>query len=48
MIIKVQDKYMKNFDIGFDKDRLIVLNSTKNLEDHEESLKADLLSIPGY
>ena len=47
MIIKVQNKYMKNFDIGFDKDRLIVLNSTKNLEDHEESLKAELLSIPG-
>jgi putative ABC transport system permease protein len=47
MIIKVQDKYIKNFDIGFDKDKLIVLNSTRNLEDHEESLKADLLSIPG-
>jgi putative ABC transport system permease protein len=47
MIIKVQNKYMENFDLGFDKDRLIVLNSTKNLEDHEESFKADLLSIPG-
>jgi putative ABC transport system permease protein len=47
LIIKVQNKYMKDFDLGFDKDRLIVLNSTKNLEDHEESLKADLLSIPG-
>jgi putative ABC transport system permease protein len=47
MIIKVQNKYMRDFDIGFDKDRLIVLNSTKNLEDHEESFKADLLSIPG-
>jgi putative ABC transport system permease protein len=47
MIIKVQDKYMRNFDLGFDKDRLIILKSTKNLEDHEESLKNDLLSIPG-
>ena len=47
MIIKTQDKYMRNFDIGFDKDKLIVLNNTKNLEDHEESLKTDLLSIPG-
>ena len=47
MIIKVQDKYMRNFDLGFDKDKLIILKSTKNLEDHEESLKTDLLSIPG-
>jgi putative ABC transport system permease protein len=47
MIIKVQDRYMRNFNLGFDKDKLIILNSTKNLEDHEESLKTDLLSIPG-
>jgi putative ABC transport system permease protein len=47
MIIKVQNKYMMDFDLGFDKDRLIVLNSTKNLEEHEESFKAELLSIPG-
>jgi ABC-type antimicrobial peptide transport system permease subunit len=47
MIIKIQDNYMRNFDLGFDKDKLIILNTTKNLEDHEESLKTDLLSIPG-
>jgi putative ABC transport system permease protein len=47
MIIKVQEKYMQDFDIGFDRDKLIILNSTKNLEEHEESLKTDLLSIPG-
>jgi putative ABC transport system permease protein len=47
MIIKVQDKYMQNFDLGFEKDKLIILNNTKNLENHEENLKADLLSIPG-
>jgi putative ABC transport system permease protein len=47
MIIKVQGKYMRDFDLGFDKDKLVILNSTKNLEDHEESLKTDLLSIPG-
>lgn len=47
MIIMVQEKYMRNFDLGFDKDKLIILNSTRNLGDHEESLKADLLSIPG-
>lgn len=47
MIIKVQDKYIRDFDLGFDKDKLIILNSTKNLEAHEESFKSDLLSIPG-
>ncbi|MGB8492421.1 MAG: FtsX-like permease family protein, partial [Bacteroidales bacterium] len=47
MIIKVQEKYMRNFDVGFDKDKLIILKSTLNLQDHEESLKTDLLSIPG-
>jgi ABC-type antimicrobial peptide transport system permease subunit len=47
MIIKVQDRYMMDFNIGFDRDRLIIINNTKNLEDHEESLKAELLSIPG-
>ncbi|MBK7710085.1 MAG: FtsX-like permease family protein [Bacteroidales bacterium] len=47
MIIKVQDKYIRSFDLGFDKDKLIILESTKNLEDHEESLKTDLLSVPG-
>jgi ABC-type antimicrobial peptide transport system permease subunit len=47
MIIKVQDRFMRDFNIGFDRERLIIINNTKSLEDHEESLKADLLSIPG-
>ena len=47
MIINVQDKYVRNFDLGFDKDKLLIINSSKNLEDHEESFKTDILSIPG-
>jgi putative ABC transport system permease protein len=47
MIIKVQDKYFQHFDLGFDKDKLVVINNSKNLDDHEESFKTDLLSIPG-
>lgn len=47
MIIRVQEKYMQNFNLGFDKDKLIIINNTKNLEAHEEGLKSDLLSIPG-
>ncbi len=29
LIIRVQDKYMRNFDLGFEKDKLIILNSYK-------------------
>jgi putative ABC transport system permease protein len=47
LIIKTQDRYMRNYDIGFDKEKLIIINNTKNLEAHGESLKADLLSISG-
>ena len=47
MIINVQDKYVRNFDLGFDKDKLLIINSSKNLADHEESFKTDILSIPG-
>jgi putative ABC transport system permease protein len=47
MIVKIQDKYMRDFDIGFDKNKMIVINNSKNLADHEESVKTDLLSIPG-
>ena len=47
LIIRVQDRYMRNFDLGFEKEKLIIINSTKSLGDHELSLKTDLLSIPG-
>ena len=47
MIIKVQDRYVQNFDFGINNDKLLIINNSKNLEDHEESFKQDLLSIPG-
>jgi ABC-type antimicrobial peptide transport system permease subunit len=47
MIIKTQDNYMANYDMGFQSDKMIVIGNTKNLEAHEESLKKDLLAIPG-
>jgi putative ABC transport system permease protein len=47
IIIKVQDYYIQDFDLGFDRGKLIVLNNSKNLEAHEERVKEDLLSIPG-
>jgi putative ABC transport system permease protein len=47
MIINVQDKFVRNFDLGFDKDKLLIINNSKGLEDHEESFKTELLSLPG-
>ena len=46
LVIKTQDKYMRDFNIGVDKDRLIVLDNSKNIRSHAESVKAELLSVP--
>ena len=47
MIIRAQDRYMHTYNIGVDKDHLIVLDNTKEIRKHQESVKADLLTIPG-
>ena len=47
MIIKTQDSYMRNFDAGVDKNKVIVMDNTKNIQSHSESVKAELLAIPG-
>jgi ABC-type antimicrobial peptide transport system permease subunit len=47
MIIKVQDNFMRNYDIGVDKNRLIVLNNSEPLQKHAQSFKNDLLKLPG-
>ncbi len=47
MIIKNQDKYLENFNIGVDKDNVIAIDKTEKITGHSESFKADLLSIPG-
>jgi len=44
MIIKVQDRYVRNFNFGINNDKLLIINNSKNLEDHEESFKQDLLA----
>ena len=46
MVIKTQDKYMRNFDLGVDQDRLIVLDNSENIQKHAESVKAELRTIP--
>ena len=47
MIIKTQDSYMRNYDIGVDQDKLIILDNSKNIQLHAKSVKAELLAIPG-
>ena len=47
MIIKVQDRYMRTYDVGVDKDKVIILDNTINIQKHYESVKAELQSIPG-
>jgi putative ABC transport system permease protein len=47
MIIKTQDIYMRNYDAGVDKDKLIVLDNSVNIQSHAKSVKAELLAIPG-
>jgi len=47
MVIKTQDKYMREFDLGLDQDKLIILNNTDNLKKHSDAIKAELQTIPG-
>lgn len=46
MVIKTQDRYMRNYDLGVDQDKLIILDNSENIQKHAESVKAELLSIP--
>ncbi len=46
MIIRTQDNYMRNYDAGVDKD-LIIMNNSKNIQQHSESFKTELLAFPG-
>jgi ABC-type antimicrobial peptide transport system permease subunit len=47
MIIKTQDIYMRNYNAGVDKDKVIILNNSQNINNHSESVKSELLAIPG-
>lgn len=47
MIIKTQDRYMRNFDVGVEPNKLIVMDNSPNLQSHAESVKAEILAIPG-
>ena len=46
LIIRTQDTYMRNYDAGVDKD-LIIINNTKNIQQHAESFRTELLAVGG-
>lgn len=47
MVIKTQDRYMRDYDLGVEKDRLLVMENTENIQKHAEPVRTELLSIPG-
>jgi len=47
LILNVQGRYLKNYDIGVQKDNVIVLDNSDKIKSHSESIKNELLSIPG-
>jgi putative ABC transport system permease protein len=47
IVIRAQDSYMRNYDAGVDKDRVLVLDNSNNIQSHAQSVKAELLAIPG-
>jgi ABC-type antimicrobial peptide transport system permease subunit len=47
MIINYQDHYLRNFDIGIKKNKLIVVDNFNNIDKHAESIRSELYAIPG-
>jgi putative ABC transport system permease protein len=47
IIIKTQDNYLRKYDAGVDRDRTIVLDNSVNIQSHAESVRTELLAIPG-
>jgi len=47
MVIRAQDSYMRNYDAGVDKDKVLVIDNSINIQSHSQSVKNDLLAIPG-
>lgn len=47
IIISEQNRYMQNYDLGVDRDNLIVIDNSKAIKNHFNSVKAELLKIPG-
>jgi len=47
IIINQQTRFMRNFDMGFDQDEVIVLKTPERMSYNSETIKAELNMIPG-
>lgn len=47
LIVRVQDKFYRNYDLGFDKTKLLIIPNSKEIDSHSESIRGELLSLPG-
>jgi putative ABC transport system permease protein len=47
LIIKNQDRFMKRYDIGVQRNNVLIIDNTPNLERHRETVVSELLKIPG-
>lgn len=47
IIISEQNRYLWNYDLGVDRDKLIVIDNSKNIKSHSKSIREELLKIPG-
>ncbi len=47
MIIRRQDGYMRDYPVGVDRERLIVLSNPPTVQNSLESVRTDLLALPG-
>jgi ABC-type antimicrobial peptide transport system permease subunit len=47
MIIRTQDRFMRDYDVGVEKDNLIVMNMDESMIPYAANIKSDLLKISG-
>jgi putative ABC transport system permease protein len=47
MIVMAQSRFYRNYDLGFDKEKMLVIPGANNLESHSENIRNELLSVPG-
>jgi ABC-type antimicrobial peptide transport system permease subunit len=47
MVIRSQDRYMRNYDVGVEKNNVLILNNSAGIQKHSQTIRADLMSIPG-
>jgi len=46
-IIKVEDRFIRNYDLGFNRKNLVIINTSAKLNEHEDGVRSDLMSLPG-